>query len=88
MPCLKLAIVADIHCGQDTDTKKGTAALELLGTFLRAAEAAGADALIDLGDRISDLGSKEDFELANRVGAACAAITIVPFCRAKTMLRH
>jgi 3',5'-cyclic-AMP phosphodiesterase len=69
MPALKLAAVADIHLGQDTETKKGTDALELLGEFLHAAEAAGADAVIDLGDRISDLGPAEDFELACRVGA-------------------
>jgi 3',5'-cyclic-AMP phosphodiesterase len=70
MPGLKLAVVADIHCGQDTETKKGTAALDLLGSFLRAAEAAGADALIDLGDRISDQGPQEDIALARRVGTA------------------
>ncbi len=62
--------MTDIHFGLDTDTKKGSVALELLGRFLRAAEAVRADALIDLGDRISDIGPSEDLRLARRVGAA------------------
>jgi hypothetical protein len=68
MPPLRLAIVTDIHHGRDTFSKRGTVALPLLERVL--AEAEGADAVIDLGDRISDENAAEDRALLAAV-AAC-----------------
>jgi Icc protein len=51
---VKLAVVGDIHHGRDFGTKKGTAALGLLGQFVEHVNKAELDAVIDLGDRISD----------------------------------
>jgi predicted phosphodiesterase len=70
MPAVKLAVVADIHHGRDTLTKSGGAALPLLQRFVDSAAHAGADAIIDLGDRISDVDRTSDIELARAVGDA------------------
>ncbi len=67
-PFRRLGIVADIHHGVDEVTKKGTAALTLLEQALDAAKAAAVDAVIDLGDRISDASPAKDVELASDVG--------------------
>ena len=45
---LRLAIVADIHHGEDHYTKKGSAALPLMGEFARFVRDARPDAVIDL----------------------------------------
>lgn len=66
---VRLAIVGDIHHGRDFGTKKGTAALGLLGSFIEQVNTAGVDAMIDLGDRISDDPSnpQRDAELCGEV---------------------
>ncbi|MGE0313340.1 MAG: metallophosphoesterase [Lautropia sp.] len=56
----RIAVVTDIHHGADHFTKKGSAALDLLGEFRRGADEAGVDLVIDLGDRISDVGREAD----------------------------
>ena len=66
---LKLALVADIHHGQDKLTKRGAAALGLLDDFLRWAGDWGADMVIDLGDRISDVDADTDARLLAEVAA-------------------
>ncbi|MEI8144118.1 MAG: metallophosphoesterase [Alphaproteobacteria bacterium] len=72
MTDLTLAVVADIHHGRDTFTKKGSVALRELDRFLERAREAGADAVIDLGDRISDVDRETDkallAEVADRFG--------------------
>ena len=60
---LRLAIVADIHHGEDHYTKKGSAALPLMGEFARFVRDARPDAVIDLGDRISDVSRDTDLRL-------------------------
>jgi Icc protein len=65
---VKLGVVADIHHGADEVTKKGTAALALLEQVLAAAKSAAVDAVIDLGDRISDVSPAIDDVLAGDVG--------------------
>jgi Icc protein len=57
---LKLAIVTDIHHGEDKLTKRGSAALGLLDNFFAFAGDWGADLIVDLGDRISDIDAETD----------------------------
>jgi hypothetical protein len=70
MQPIRIAVVADIHNGGDVVTKRGSAALPLLRRF--AAQAADADAIIDLGDRISDEEAATDARLERQV-AECFA---------------
>jgi 3',5'-cyclic-AMP phosphodiesterase len=67
MAPIRLAIVADIHHGRDTVTKKGSAALPLLDTFIAQVNAGSFDAVIDLGDRISDQDPHTDRALQRAV---------------------
>lgn len=66
----RLAIVADIHPGAPSHTKRGDAALGLLAEFARFAADAKADAVIDLGDRISDIDRTTDLRLEAEVAEA------------------
>src|SRR5262245_26091937 len=66
---LRLAIVADIHHGDDRNTKKGTAALSLLERFVEQVNADRPDAVIELGDRISDDTPQRDTRLCGEVAA-------------------
>jgi hypothetical protein len=63
----RIAVVADIHHGRDTFTKRGTAALDLLDGFIDGANAGSFDAVIDLGDRISDETAERDTALQREV---------------------
>ncbi|WP_375457771.1 metallophosphoesterase family protein [uncultured Enterovirga sp.] len=65
----RIAIVTDIHHGEDTLSKRGTAALPFLGRFVEDANAAGVDAVVDLGDRISDEDPERDRALQGEVAA-------------------
>lgn len=69
---LRLAFVTDIHHGGDTFTKKGSAALGLLDEFRRFATETRADAVIDMGDRISDENPETDLRLEREVAEAFA----------------
>ena len=64
---VRLCLVADIHHGPEHLTKKGPAALSLLQRFLDHAQEAGPDLVVDLGDRISNLGPKEDLRALEEV---------------------
>jgi Icc-related predicted phosphoesterase len=74
MPALRLALVADIHHGKDHFTKKGSAALPLLAEFRRFVADARPDAVIDLGDRISDENRDTDLMLERQVAEAFKGI--------------
>jgi hypothetical protein len=74
MPSLRLAIVADIHHGEDSFTKKGTSALPLMQAFARFVADARPDAVIDLGDRISDQDRETDLRLEREISEAFRAI--------------
>lgn len=74
MTALRLCLVADIHHGADSFTKKGGAALPLLADFARFANEAGPDAVIDLGDRISDVDHNADIALEREVAEGFKAI--------------
>lgn len=71
---LKLAIVTDIHHGADTGTKRGSAALPLLRRFIDFADGWGPDAVLDLGDRISDVDGATDRALMQEVAAEFRAV--------------
>lgn len=71
---LNLAIVTDIHHGADTGTKRGSAALPLLRRFLDFADGWGPDAVLDLGDRISDVDGVTDRALLAEVAAEFQAV--------------
>ena len=66
----RIAVVADIHHGRDTLTKRGTAALPLLDRFIDEVNGASFDAVIDLGDRISDETAERDLELQRAVATS------------------
>jgi Icc protein len=66
---LRLALVTDIHHGEDKLTKRGANALELLDSFLSFAGDWGADMIVELGDRISDVNKETDFQLLSEVAS-------------------
>lgn len=76
---LRLAIVADIHHGADSFTKKGSAALPLMGEFARFVAEARPDAVLDLGDRISDVDRETDLALEAEVAEAFRALSAPVF---------
>lgn len=67
---MKLALIADIHYGNDEPTKRGSAALGLLENALSEIGLSAPDLLIDLGDRLNDEDPATDerrlHELADR----------------------
>ncbi|XUM20841.1 hypothetical protein ACRAVF_25775 [Bradyrhizobium oligotrophicum S58] len=65
-------MIADIHHGRDTQTKRGAVALQLLERFVTQMNAENIDAVIDLGDRISDEDPERDRLLQSDV-AMCFA---------------
>ncbi|MFT6772883.1 MAG: Icc protein [Paracoccaceae bacterium] len=71
---LRLAIIADIHHGAPSATKRGDTAMGLMAEFARFAADAGATHVIDLGDRISDLDRDTDLRLEAEVAEAFRAV--------------
>lgn len=67
---LRIALVADIHHGAPSHTKRGDTALSLLARFADWANAEGPDLVLDLGDRISDVDEATDRVLEAEVAAA------------------
>lgn len=63
----RIAVIADIHHGRDTATKRGSAALGLLDRFVETVNAGNVHAVIDLGDRISDESADRDRVLQQEV---------------------
>jgi 3',5'-cyclic-AMP phosphodiesterase len=74
MTSLRLALVTDIHHGHDTFTKKGSAAAPLMEEFRRFVIDGRVDAVIDLGDRISDVSGEADRRLEHEVAEMFAPI--------------
>lgn len=71
---IRLAVVADIHHGTPSATKRGDAALGLLADFARFAADQGATHVLDLGDRISDVDAQTDRRLEAEVAEAFRAV--------------
>ena len=71
---VRLAVIADIHHGKPSATKRGDAALPLLETFAAFSNAARPDVVLDLGDRISDEDRETDLVLEREVAEALQAV--------------
>lgn len=76
---LRLAFIADIHHGENSFTKVGAQALPLMAEFRRFVAEAKPDAVIDLGDRISDRDHATDLRLEHEVAEAFAPIAAPRF---------
>jgi len=70
MDTLRLALVTDVHHGENYGTKLGASALGLLGRFGEWCRAEAPDVVVDLGDRINNVAPDEDARLTAEVGAA------------------
>ena len=57
---LRLAIITDLHCGRDTGNVKGPLSLEILSEFVAAAHDFEPDAVVELGDRLTDENPEAD----------------------------
>lgn len=66
----RLAFVADVHHGPDEYGKLGSRALEELEAALAGIARTEPDAVIDLGDRITDESPEADLRRTAEVGAA------------------
>jgi len=71
---LRLAIVADIHHGAPSSTKRGDAAMGLMEEFARYVRDADVTHVLDLGDRISDVDHDTDLRLEAEVAEAFRAV--------------
>ncbi|MGJ4893284.1 metallophosphoesterase family protein [Bradyrhizobium sp. HKCCYLRH3099] len=72
----RIAVIGDIHHGQDTPTKRGAMALPLLERFVAQVNDARVDAVIDLGDRISDEDPERDRLLQSDVAMGFASLAV------------
>lgn len=75
----RLCIVTDIHHGKPSFSKAGPAALGLMDEFRRFVAETRPDAVLDLGDRISDEARDSDLVLAREVAEAFAPIAAPRF---------
>lgn len=73
---LRIAIVADIHHGAPSHTKRGDAALGLMARFADWVNSEAPDLVLDLGDRISDIDEATDLRLEAEVAEAFRAIDV------------
>lgn len=71
---VRLAIITDIHHGPDVWTKCGHAALGLTRQFVDYVNTTKPDAVIELGDRISDVDAATDHRHATEVAEVLAGI--------------
>lgn len=76
---VRLAIVTDIHHGQDGFSKKASQALPLFEQFVSFANDAKPDFILDLGDRISDKDEATDLRLEREVADAFRALSAPVF---------
>ena len=72
---VRICIVSDIHHGTPTTTKRGDTALGLMDAFVRFANDAKPDFVVDLGDRISDMDRDTDLRLEREVAEAFKPVT-------------
>lgn len=71
---LRIAIIADIHHGAPSHTKRGDTALDLMARFADWTNDTAPDLVLDLGDRISDIDQATDLRLEAEVAEAFRAI--------------
>lgn len=72
----RLAIVADIHHGTPSHTKRGDTAARLMADFAKFVSDQGADQVLDLGDRISDIDHDTDLRLEREVADMFRAVPV------------
>lgn len=72
----RIAIVADIHHGPASTTKRGDRALALMEEVARFVAETRPDHMIDLGDRISDVDHATDLRLAREAADSFRAIDV------------
>ena len=73
---VRIAIVADIHHGAPSHTKRGDAAIELLSAFAGWVNDTRPDLVLDLGDRISDVDTETDLRLEAEVADVFKTIDV------------
>ncbi len=76
MDTLKLALVADIHHGPNSYSKRSDRALDLLEMFVEEVNKRKPDLVVDLGDRISDVNQDEDWRLERQVATLFDQLTV------------
>ena len=57
---LRLAIITDLHAGHDTGNVKGPLAIDILEEFIATAHNFEPDAVLELGDRLTDENPQAD----------------------------
>lgn len=57
---LRIGVITDIHAGPDHGSQLGSYAFVLLEGFMREMEEFGPDLVVDLGDRVNNVGPVED----------------------------
>lgn len=60
MASLKVAVITDIHFGDDSGSKLGSKAPRLMEKFIKAVRQNNPDLVVDLGDRITGRGEESD----------------------------
>lgn len=73
---IRIAIVADIHHGAPSLTKRGDTALSLMSEFSSFVNATKPDLVLDLGDRISDVDHETDLQLEKDIATAFARLDV------------
>lgn len=71
---LRIAIIADIHHGAPSHTKRGDTALDLMARFADWSNETAPDLVLDLGDRISDINEETDLRLEAEIADAFKAV--------------
>ncbi len=71
---LRISIITDLHYGRDAGTKFGSKALDVLGNYVSWLAQHPHDLVVDLGDRINDVGPEVDPLLLDKVSAVLRAL--------------
>ncbi len=73
---LQFCVLADLHHGRDSGSKKGSTALKFLQRFRAWLRLQAHEFVLDLGDRINDLDRENDLSLMQTIGAELRRIRI------------
>nr|WP_321457105.1 metallophosphoesterase [uncultured Cohaesibacter sp.] len=73
---VRICVIADIHHGALSCTKRGDAALQLIDEFKRYVDDVKPDFVLDLGDRISDIDRDTDLRLEQEVKDAFHGLSV------------